>query len=117
MRLVSIYLYVSDMNVESTFWRAILQNEPETSSEKWTEFTIGNARVGLLLDDESLESVSSTSVLVLEVEDKEIDQCIERAQVAGGRIVMQGLSSRIIMASPSGHQFELVIPGPAQSAA
>ncbi len=117
MRLASIYLYVSDMKVERAFWRAILQREPVASNDEWTEFAVGDARVGLLLDDESVKPVRSTSVLILEVEDEELDEYVERAQIEGGSIVMQGLSSRIIMASPSGHQFEFVISRSAQRAA
>ncbi len=117
MRLTSVYLYVCDMQRETRFWRALLQRDPVTSTDKWSEFSIGDARLGLLLDEEATNPVSSTSVLVLEVEDKDIDDCITRAQAAEGSIVMQGLSSRIIMESPSGHQFELTISQRPPSAA
>jgi predicted enzyme related to lactoylglutathione lyase len=117
MRLASTYLYVSDMGMESSFWQTIFEKAPVSSGEKWTEFAVGDVRVGLLLDDESIGPVNSTSVLVFEVEDGEMDEYIARTQAAGGSIVMQGLSSRIIMASPSGHQFEFVLTKPARSAA
>jgi predicted enzyme related to lactoylglutathione lyase len=115
MRLASVYLYVSDMKMEARFWSALLQKEPVASSDKWSEFSVGDARIGLLLDEESIKPVQSTAAFVLEVEDKELDDYIARAQAAEGSIVMQGLSNRIIMASPSGHHFELSISAPVHS--
>ena len=117
MRLDTVYLYVSDMKAEAKFWTAVLQTDPVAIGEERCVFAVGSAQFGLLLDEDLILPVNSSSVLVFEVADKEIDDYIARAQVAGGGIVMQGLSSRIIMASPSGHLFELTIPKPAQSAA
>jgi predicted enzyme related to lactoylglutathione lyase len=117
MRLSSVYLYVSDMAAEAKFWTSLLQMEPVTSSGKWTEFSAEGVKIGLLWDEDLNEPVNSTSVLVLEVEDKEVDEYIARAQSAGGSIVIEGLANRILMASPSGHKFEIAVLQPAHSAA
>ena len=105
------------MPPEKKFWCAVLGASPTAETTNWIEFEIEGFRLGLLHDEDAPSPASSTAIPVFETSDSEIDACIERAESAGGSIVVQGLSNRIIMASPSGHRFEFSIrAGPGSDA-
>ena len=111
MRIRSSYFKVKDMHAEVVFWRVLLELEPTKSSSHWSEFLIGDQRIGLLLNDFGEELVGCNCVPVLEVNDGAMEATVIRAKTAGAVVVLDGLSNpkmnSIVLASPGGHEFEL----------
>jgi hypothetical protein len=111
MRVRSSYFKVLNMAQELAFWRAFLQTEPLKTSSHWSEFKIGEARIGLLLNDFGEELKGSACVPVIEFEPAELAGAIERARSGGATVVLDGLNNpkmnSIVLASPGGHEFEL----------
>ena len=111
MRVRSTYFKVTDMPAEVAFWRSLLQAEPSKSSTHWSEFMVGDARIGFLLNDFGDKLEGCSSVPVLEVDDGTMDATVTRAKAAGATVVLDGLSNpkmnSIVLASPGGHEFEL----------
>ena len=111
MRVRSSYFKVLDMAREVAFWKTMLQAEPLKFTSHWSEFKVGEMRIGFLLNDFGEELKGSACVPVFEVEPTEISAAVERAKDAGATVVLDGLSNpkmnSIVLASPSGHEFEL----------
>lgn len=111
MRVRSSYFQVKDMSAEVAFWQALLQVEPQKSSTHWSEFKIGEMRIGFLLNDFDEELAGCSSVPVLEVEDGAMATTVARAKAAGATVVLDGLANpkmnSIVLAAPGGHEFEL----------
>lgn len=51
MRTRTIYFKVMDMERSIAFWEKLLELSPNRKSEKWAEISIGEVRIGLLLND------------------------------------------------------------------
>lgn len=117
MKISQVYLKVANMETERDYWISLLQLEPVRSSPQWTEFEVGATRLGLLLDEESVSVSQSAAAFSIEVPDEEADDYVERGQTRGGSIILQGLENRILMRSPSGHEFEISIQPPSANAA
>lgn len=111
MRVRSSYFKVLNMEQEVAFWCALLQVEPLKTTSHWSEFKIGDARIGFLLNDFGEELKGSACVPVLEFEPAELAAAIERARSVGATVVLDGLNNpkmnSIVLASPGGHEFEL----------
>ena len=111
MRVRSSYFKVLNMELEVAFWSAILQIEPIKANSHWSEFKIGEARIGFLLNDFCEELKGSACIPVLEFEPAELLSAIERAKSVGATVILDGLSNpkmnSIVLASPGGHEFEL----------
>ena len=111
MRARSSYFKVKDMNAEVAFWRALLEAEPVKTSSHWSEFMVGEVRIGFLLNDFGEQLVGCSSVPVLEVEEGAMVSTVARAREAGATVVLDGLENpkmnSIVIASPGGHEFEL----------
>ena len=99
------------MELEVAFWRSVLQLEPMKTTAHWSEFKVGEVRIGLLLNDFGEELKGSACVPVLEFEPPELLVAIERAKAAGATVVLDGLNNpktnSIVLASTGGHEFEL----------
>ncbi|MCA8399013.1 VOC family protein [Burkholderia cepacia] len=111
MKLRTVYLKVIDMETSVSFWRRLLGHEPHKQSGKWTEFMIGENRLGLLLNDFGDEFNGSGSVPVFEFEEEALHEFVQRALENGASVVMDGLKiesmKSIVLSSPDGHEFEL----------
>jgi catechol-2,3-dioxygenase len=46
MKLRTVYLKVSDMEKSASFWQQVLETVPHRKSERWTEFVLGEVRLG-----------------------------------------------------------------------
>ena len=51
MKIRTVYLKVGNMGEAVSFWQQVLERAPHRQSEKWTEFAVGEVRLGLLLND------------------------------------------------------------------
>jgi hypothetical protein len=93
------------------FWSSLLLQEPAKSSSHWSEFLLGEVRLGLLLNDFDEEIRGNSCVPVFELGAAELPGTIERAKGLGATVVLDGLAnpsmSSIVMATPSGQEFEL----------
>ena len=111
MRVRSSYFKVQNMKAEVQFWRSLLQSEPSKESPQWSEFMLGSARIGFLLNDFGENLLGCSCVPVLEVEEGTMNEVVSRAKSCGATVVLDGLSNpkmnSIVMASPGGHEFEL----------
>lgn len=111
MRVRSTYFKVKDMAASVAFWKALLQREPAKASAHWSEFVIGDVRLGFLLNDFEEEIKGNSAVPVLEASPSELPDLVARAKALGATVVLDGLEdpgmSSIVLAAPSGHEFEL----------
>lgn len=109
MRIRTIYFKVMDMEQSITFWEKLLELSPNRKSEKWTEFSIGGVRIGLLLNDFGDELVGSASVPVFEFDAPSLPAFLDRAKSLGATVVMQlnDAMTSVVLASPDGHEFEV----------
>jgi predicted enzyme related to lactoylglutathione lyase len=111
MRVRSSYFKVSDMEREVAFWQALLQLEPAKKSSHWSEFKVGEVRIGFLLNDFGEELKGCACVPVIEFEPEHLQAAITRAKNTGASVVLDGLANpkmnSIVLASPGGHEFEL----------
>ena len=111
MKIRSIYFKVLQMEPAVAFWHSLLQLEPIKQSAHWSEFKIGEVRLGLLLNDFGEEISGHGSVPVIEIEASSLPAFIERAKSLGASVVLDGLENpkmhSIVLAAPSGHEFEL----------
>lgn len=111
MRIRTVYFKVADMTRAVTFWKNLLGQPPSRTSEKWTEFLVGEVRLGLLLNDFGDELVGSACVPVFEFDAAALQDFLARAKALGATVVLDGISDEttntIVMASPDGHEFEL----------
>jgi hypothetical protein len=111
MKIRTVYFKVLEMTPAVAFWQALLQLPPVKQSSHWSEFKLGEVRLGLLLNDFD-ESVSGAAcVPVLECADSEIGALIERAKSLGAMVVVDGLDNpkmkSVVLATSFGSEFEL----------
>ena len=111
MRIRSVYFKVKEMSPAVGFWRSLLQQEPIKESSHWSEFKVGEVRLGFLLNDFGEEISGNSSVPVIELEPSELPAFIERAKSHGATVVLDGLDNpkmnSIVLAAPFGQEFEL----------
>lgn len=111
MRIRTAYFKVTDMKRSVTFWESLLKLSPSRKSERWTEFTVGEVRLGLLLNDFGDELVGSACVPVFEFDAFGLKDFLNRAKALGATIVLDGLDDEtmksIVLLGPDGHEFEL----------
>ncbi|MFM0028604.1 VOC family protein [Paraburkholderia madseniana] len=111
MRIRTTYLKVKDMERAATFWENLLERSPNRKSERWTEFSLGEVRFGLLLNDFGDEFVGSGCVPVFEFDVSALHTFLNRAKALGATVVLDGLNDEtmksIVLASPDGQEFEL----------
>jgi predicted enzyme related to lactoylglutathione lyase len=111
VKIRSAYLKVTDMTEAVAFWSSFLLQEPAKQSTHWSEFVLGEVRLGFLLNDFGEEIRGNGCVPVFELAPTELAAYIERAKSLGATVVMDGLASpqmnSIVMAAPTGHEFEL----------
>ncbi len=111
MRVRTLYFKVVDMDRAVTFWEALLEKRANRKSDRWSEFPLEGARLGLLLNDFEDDVAGSGGVPVFELEDAVIDAHVQRAVSLGASIVVDGLNdpkmNSIVLAAPDGHEFEI----------
>ena len=111
MRIRTTYLKVSDMERSATLWESLLQLAANRKTERWTEFSVGEVRFGLLLNDFGDEFSGSGCVPVFEFDESNLHIFLDRARGLGATVVLDGLKNEamrsIVLASPDGHEFEL----------
>jgi catechol 2,3-dioxygenase-like lactoylglutathione lyase family enzyme len=111
MKLRTVYLKVGNMNEAAAFWQQVLERAPQRQSPKWTEFLIGDVRLGLLLNDFGDDFDGSGAVPVFEFEKDALLAFLDRAKANGAKVVVDGLDDpnmkSIVLRSPDGHEFEL----------
>jgi predicted lactoylglutathione lyase len=111
MRIRTVYLKVKDMERSATFWERLLERSPNRKSEKWTEFSLGEVRFGLLLNDFGDECVGSGCVPVFEFDVSALHAFLNHAKALGANVVLDGLNDEamksVVLMSPDGHEFEL----------
>lgn len=111
MRLRIAYLKVKDIEAETGFWEAFLDRRAHRKSPRWSEFALGEVRLGLLLNDFGEVLTGSACVPVFEFDGDALSAAIERAKRLGASVVLDGLADpnmkSIVLASPEGHEFEL----------
>jgi len=111
MRIRTAYFKVTDMASATAFWEHLLEQPPARKSERWTEFLVGEVRLGLLLNDFGEELVGSGCVPVFEFAAAQLQPFLSRAKALGASVVLDGLNNEamksIVLASPDGHEFEL----------
>ncbi|RKT24403.1 catechol 2,3-dioxygenase-like lactoylglutathione lyase family enzyme [Paraburkholderia sp. RAU2J] len=113
MRIRTTYLKVKDMERATAFWETVLDCSPSRKSERWTEFSLGEVRFALLLNDFGDEFAGSGCVPVFEFDVSELHTFLNRAKAHGATVVLDGLNNEtmksMVLASPDGHEFELCI--------
>jgi len=111
MRLRTAYFKVGDMAQAVVFWSTLLEQQPTRRSEHWSEFALGDVRIGFLLNDFGEQIVGQGCVPVFELDATEIGALIERAKRLGATVVVDGLAdpqmNGIVLAAPGGQEFEL----------
>jgi hypothetical protein len=111
VKIRSAYFKVTDMAGSVAFWSSFLLQAPAKQSQHWSEFALGEVRLGFLLNDFDEEIRGNGCVPVFEVAPTELAACIERAKSLGATVVLDGLAdpqmNSIVMAAPSGCEFEL----------
>lgn len=111
MRIRSVYFKVADMNAELAFWQAFLEREPLKRGSHWSEFMVGETRLGMLLNDFGEELQGCAAVPVFELAPEQLAAAVSRAKAAGATVVLDGLGNpqmnAIVLASSGGHEFEL----------
>ena len=111
MRIRSAYFKVTDMAVAVGFWTSFLQQQPVKHTSHWSEFLLGEVRLGFLLNDFGEEISGNGCVPVFEFVADEIAAVVDRAKSLGATVILDGLAdpkmNSIVMAAPSGHEFEL----------
>jgi hypothetical protein len=93
------------------FWSSFLLQEPAKKSSHWSEFVLGDVRLGLLLNDFDEEIRGNSCVPVFELAPAELPEYMARAKGLGATVVLDGLANpqmnSIVMATPGGQEFEL----------
>lgn len=111
MKIRTVYLKVGNMGEAVSFWQQVLERAPHRQSEKWTEFAVGEVRLGLLLNDFGDPFDGSSAVPVFEFEKTALLTFLDRAKASGAMVVVDGLDDEnmksIVLRSPDGHEFEL----------
>jgi hypothetical protein len=111
MRLRTVCLKVVDMGDALAFWSALFQREPLKHSARWSEFVLGDVRIGLLFNDFGETTPGQGCVPVFELDNGEVDRLLERALQLGATVVFDGLAdpamNGIVLSSPGGQEFEL----------
>lgn len=114
MRRMHAYLLVADMQRSVQFYRTLFQAEPVYESEHWTEFNVGDARLGLHTWDHDGAVPAAVGVRVFfEVDDISAEK--DRLQRAGVRlrgdiVELEGTGRILAFEDPDGHVLELWEP-------
>jgi len=111
MKLRSLYLKVTDMEAEKSFWQNFLGRSMTVKSKRWCECKIGEVRFALLLNDFGDTFANSSCVPVFEYSQVELPHYIDKALSLGATVAVDGLKDpdmqSIILNDPEGHEFEL----------
>lgn len=111
MRLRTVYFKVVDMADALAFWSALFQREPSKHSTRWSEFVLGDVRIGFLLNDFGEVTSGQGCVPVFELANGELGPMLDRARQLGATVVFDGLAdpamNGIVLSSPGGQEFEL----------
>lgn len=111
MRLRTVYFKVVDMADALAFWSALFQREPSKHSTRWSEFLLGDVRIGFLLNDFGEVTSGQGCVPVFELGIGELGPMLDRARQLGATVVFDGLAdpamNGIVLSSPGGQEFEL----------
>lgn len=112
-RIRNVYLKVTDMDVAREFYSSFLQIAPKKDGNVWCEFPLGNMSFGLSLITGKGEKpvTGSNFVPVFEFADSEIYNYVQRAKTLGAKVISDSISeghgNAILMADPSGNEFEI----------
>lgn len=114
MRRLHAFLFVSDMRRSVEFYRTLLRAEPAYESEHWTEFRIGDARLGLhkWTSDGSVPACTGARVF-FEVDDLDAERGrLEKAgiRLRGEIVELEGAGRDLEFEDPDGHVLELWEP-------
>jgi len=112
MKLRTIVFKVRNLETAQQFWQQFLNQTPRVVvNGEWSEFRLGDARLGLMLVDEKDSFVGSNCTPVFEYTDMEIHYYIDKAKSLGAEVVYEGLSDPkvkgVILRDPVGNEFEL----------
>lgn len=92
MRIRSTYLKVKNLERAATFWENLLERPPNRKTERWAEFSLGEIRLGLLLNDFGDEFAGSGCVPVFEFDISDLHTFVDRAKDLGAKVVLDGLN-------------------------
>ncbi|CAM2338003.1 MULTISPECIES: VOC family protein [Burkholderia] len=111
MRIRSTYLKVNNLERAATFWENLLEQPPNRKTERWAEFSLGEIRFGLLLNDFGDEFAGSGCVPVFEFDISDLHTFVERAKALGAKVVLDALNietmQSVVLSDSEGHEFEL----------
>jgi len=111
MRIRTVYFKVLDMAQAVAFWQGLLQTAPLKHTPRWSEFKLGEVRLGLLLNDFDEQISGVACVPVLECAETEIAALLERAKSLGATVVIDGLDdpkmNSVVLATSFGNEFEV----------
>ena len=111
MKIRTVYFKVSNMNVAVKFYADLLGQDAHKTSGVWSEFLLGDVRLGLLTTKDAERPVGSNCVPVFEFDEDEIQRHIDRVKLMGAKVVSDGLDDpgvgSITFADPFGNEFEI----------
>jgi predicted enzyme related to lactoylglutathione lyase len=111
MKLRTVYFKVPDMQEAVKFYSTFLEMEAHKSSAVWSEFQIGEVRLGLLSSTDGNPAKQSNCVPIFEFEKYEIMRRVDAVTLLGARIIADGLDDpgvqSITLADPFGNEFEV----------
>lgn len=91
-------------------WKALLEDEPVKTGEKYSEFRLENINLGLVLNDFGDRFEGANCVPVFEFADDELPVYIKRAKSLNCTVILDGLTNpnlrSIVFADPWGNEFE-----------
>ena len=111
MRIRTVYFKVSDMNAAVKFYSELLGQDAYKTSAVWSEFLIGEVRLGLLTKKNGEHNIGNNCVPVFEFDDDEFQRHIDKIKLMGALVVSDGLEDpgvqSITFADPFGNEFEV----------
>lgn len=113
MRRLHAFLFVTDMRRSVEFYRRVLRVEPAYRSESWTEFAVGDARLGLHRWEGASAPPSAGVKLFFEVEDLDAERqrlAQEGVRLHGEVRVLPGAGRHLDFEDPDGHILQLWEP-------
>lgn len=113
MRRLHAFLFVTDMRRSLDFYQTVLQAEPAYQSDHWSEFRVGDARLGLHRWGGASAPPSTGVKLFFEVDDLDVEK--RRLEQAGIRIrgdiqELPGVGRDLDFEDPDGHVLQLWQP-------
>jgi predicted enzyme related to lactoylglutathione lyase len=110
MKIRTVYFKVNDMQRAVDFYSKFLDLQPQKVSAVWSEFLIGEVRLGLLANIKDDHFVGSNCVPVFEFASN-THLYVEKAISLGARMVADALNDSGIqsarIADPFGNEFEV----------